>query len=105
MTRILIRAGKNPVTVLSHEESAFGPRQDVIGRRQVMSRLRWLRQGHEGDPQRPAYAFEPPFPRGLEERVSQLQKELALKQNFLANCRGRVRRLLRISPSSTGVGR
>lgn len=48
---------------------------DVIGRRQVMSRLR------------------------------QLQKELTLQQNFLANCRGRVRRLLRISPSSAGVGR
>ncbi len=83
---------------------------DVTGRRQVMSRLRWLRQGHDGDLQRPAYEFQPPFrePRALnslEERVSQLEKELKLQQNFLASWRGRVSRALRIVPSSTGVRR
>ncbi|GGM23622.1 hypothetical protein GCM10011608_05450 [Micromonospora sonchi] len=83
---------------------------DVVGRRQVMSRLRWLRQGHEGDVERNAYAFEPPFrePRGqtsLEERVTRLEQELKVQQNFLASWRGRVSRVLRINPSSVGARR
>ncbi|MBQ1026385.1 polysaccharide pyruvyl transferase family protein [Micromonospora sp. C95] len=80
---------------------------DVVGRRQVMSRLRWLRQGHEGDLERRAYEFEPPFrePRGkktLEERVTELEKELKVQQESLASWRGRMGRVLRINPLSNG---
>ncbi|MBX7267087.1 hypothetical protein KIF24_14380 [Micromonospora sp. Llam7] len=76
----------------------------------VMSRLRWLRQGPDGGLGRPADAFEPPFrePRGtksLEERETQLEKELRLQQESLTSWRGRMGRVLRINPLSTGGGR
>lgn len=73
-----------------------------VGREQVMSRLRWLRQGHAGDSMRPEYAFERPFldekpsPTGaglvkqiavLEKEVTRLRKEMHKLQTAPAAAR------------------
>jgi polysaccharide pyruvyl transferase WcaK-like protein len=164
MTRILIRAGKSPLTVLSHEQSLSTSRLGVFGSNSgnmlfYSAVFRFMAQqhfafgtrihgnvagvlagtpsvvlandsrtvelseyhgipyrlyselppdeGHEGDLERRAYEFEPPFrePRGqrtLEERVTELEKELKVQQESLASWRGRMGRVLRINPLSTG---
>jgi hypothetical protein len=78
--------------VLSHERSAFGPRQAES----FATYLQFLEHNdleHVVQPGKANRAYDAAL------AAAQLQ------QNFLANCRGRVGQPLRINPSPAGVGR